>query len=399
MVSRQVSWGRRRIAVTTFGCDGGKSGIGHYVIRLLREFAALDAGVRFDVFVHPDEQAVFLPDSDSFTPIQVPVVKRPPISNVLWHQWDLPRWCRRNRCDVLFLPAANRRAPVTAPCPTVGTFHDLSSVHVAAKYDPLRLVYIKRVLPALARRLSHVISVSETTKRDLVHFAQVPPCQITVIQHGVDASVLYPRDRNAARHAVGSVYGISGPYVLYVSRIEHPGKNHVRLISAFARAKARGIPHQLVLAGNDWSRAGEVHKAAAASGCSNDIVFGGYVPDQLLPDLYCGADAFIFPSLYEGFGMPLLEAMASGIPVACSNASSMPEVVGDAAVLFEPRDESEIAEAILRILHDEGLRKELVARGLARSRLFTWRKTAEQTLDVLLRAARGGVPGGGGNEQ
>jgi glycosyltransferase involved in cell wall biosynthesis len=169
-----------------------------------------------------------------------------------------------------------------------------------------------------------------------------------------------------------------------VSRIEHPGKNHARLIEAFNRLKARtGTPHQLLLIGSPWSRAEEVYEVAAKSPYAKDINFVGFAEGADLPAFYSAADVFVFPSLFEGFGMPILEAMASGTPVTCSNLSSMPEVAGDAAILFDPYSEEDMSLAMERMLGDRALMQQCVERGLTRSRQFSWSQTATKTLDVI----------------
>lgn len=380
-----------KIGVSTFGGDGGKSGISQYIVKLLSGLAELDQTQKWEVIVYKDEQSIFLPSSANVTPIAYGGHLRNPVANIAWHQIVLPRVCRRKEIDVLFLPAGNRRLPFSIDCPSVGTVHDLSSIHVAEKYDPLRTTYIKHVLPHLIRRLTHVITCSESSREDIIEYGGVPRERISVIPHGVDHDIYVPHDRDDAAARVLSKYGIRHPYILYVSRIEHPGKNHVRLIHAFTQLKERArLPHQMVLAGSDWSRAEEVHGAAAQSSAVTDILFTGFVPDVDLPRILGCAELFVFPSLYEGFGLPILEAMACGVPVACSNLSSMPEVAGDAAVMFDPYNEGEIAAAIMQTLTDSELRHTMIERGIKRSRLYTWDETARRTLRVIQSAAREG---------
>ena len=176
---------------------------------------------------------------------------------------------------------------------------------------------------------------------------------------------------------------------MYTSRLEHPGKNHVQLIRAFAQLKRKEqIPHQLVLAGSDWGGAAIVHQEAAKSGVESDIVFTGFMPSKDLPTLCQAADIFVFPSLYEGFGLPILEAMSCGTPVACSNLSSMPEVAGDAAVLFDPHQTESIASAIGSIITGTGLAESLAARGIERAKQFSWSRTAARTLELIRQAGR-----------
>jgi len=378
-----------KVGISTFGGDGGNSGISQYIIQLIREFAREPDGCNFEVIGYGEERAVFVPESGGIAHLPFGSHLRSPIRNVFWHQTSLPRYCRERAFDVLFLPAGNRRLPVYSPCPTVGTVHDFSSIHVPGKYDRARLFYITRVLPFLVRRLTHVLTVSESSKRDIVEYARVPEEKVTVTPLAANPSVYFPRDQQEAVAMLSPRHAVRTPFILYTSRIEHPGKNHARLIRAFAELKRRDrIPHQLVLAGADRERAEEVHRTAEESGFAEDILFTGFVATEDVPLLYQAADIFVFPSLYEGFGLPILEAMACGTPVACSRISSMPEVAGDAAILFDPNEESSITSAIGSIICGTDLRKDLSARGLERSRQFSWARTAAQTLQVLRSVAQ-----------
>jgi glycosyltransferase involved in cell wall biosynthesis len=176
--------------------------------------------------------------------------------------------------------------------------------------------------------------------------------------------------------------------LLYVARLEHPGKNHVALLEAYARLRAEGVRHKLVLAGPRWNGAEAIDAAVASLGLGEHVVFTGFVAGDDLPGLYAGASVFVFPSLYEGFGIPLLEAMACGTPACVANTSSLPEVAGDAALLFDPRDPRDIADAIHRLITDDVLRARLRARGLKRCGEFTWERSAQGVLDACRAAAR-----------
>jgi glycosyltransferase involved in cell wall biosynthesis len=377
------------LAITTYGGDGGKSGISRYIIQLLREMAGPCSDHRVDVFAFADEAGIFIPENSGYHLVPGTDSIRKPIPNILWHQVALARHLRRLKSNVLFLPAANRRVPWYCPVPMVGTVHDFSTIHVEGKYDPARNFYIRRVLPMLVRRLSHVLTVSESSKRDIVEYAGVPPERVTVTPLAADLEVFHvPNDLQEVRHRLQVQLDITAPYILYTSRLEHPGKNHVRLIQAFDRWKsASGAPHSLVLAGSDWGGAEAIHQEAARATHSKAIRLLGFVPGSALPDLYAGADLFVFPSLYEGFGLPLLEAMACGAPVACARVSSLPEVAGDAAQYFDPSDIDDMARALGDVLGNPERGQQLREAGLARCREFSWKKTAQTTLEVLLRAA------------
>lgn len=372
-----------RVGMTTFGGDGGQSGISRYIIELLRAFAQWP-DLDIELITAADERDIFIPPASDITMIPVAHAFTSAAVNLLWHQLALPRLCRQQGYDVCFLPAANRRVSYALPIPSVGTVHDFSSLHIAGKYDLPHHLYITRVLPALVRRLTHVLTVSESSKRDIVEFARVPPERVTVTPLAADTQRYYPRDQGEALARVQQWYGVARPYLLYIARIEHPGKNHVRLIAAFDQLKSRlDLPHQLLFAGSDWNGAAAVHLAAERATAAADIRFLGFVPDAHLPDLLCGAEMLAFPSLFEGFGLPVLEAMCCGVPVASANCSSMPEVGGDAVLYFDPYAEDAIAECMAVLLTDETVREQCRTRGVARAGTYSWTRTAAQTVQVL----------------
>lgn len=384
-----------RIGITTFGADRGRSGIGQYVIHMVKELSKLGAGHELDVMVRAEEESIFLGGDTTTGRRRFHRWPTHPVLDILAHQVGLGWQSYRANHDVLFLPAGNRRLPLWSPCATVGAVHDLSSFHVASKYDVGRMFYIKQVLPRLVQRLTRVITISENSKRDILRFTGVPEDRVVVTPLAHDADRFHPRHAGASRRIVEERFGVSGPYILYTSRLEHPGKNHVRLIRAFARLKERGgFPHRLVLAGADWNGAEVIRAEAVATPCAADILFPGFVPGDLLPHLYAGADLFAFPSLYEGFGIPILEAMATGTPVVCSNSSSMPEVGGDAALYFDPSDEVELEHVLRRALGSVDQRRMMIADGVRWARRFRWENTARRTLETLLEArAAHALPG------
>jgi len=369
-----------RVGICLFGADGGRSGISRYILQLLAELARTRPDAELELVGFESERELFLPEGVSWSFIGYGDWLRHPVVNLVWHQIVLPVLCHLRGWDVVFIPAGNRRLPAWVPCPVVGTVHDFASLRVEGKYDAWRGFYIAKLLPALVRRLDRVITVSESSRADILDITGVAPSRVDVIPLGVDGSRYR---RRSANPAALSKYGIRTPFVLYVSRIESPGKNHIRLIRAFDRVK---VPHQLVIAGSDWTRAADVHAEADKARCREDIRFTGFVPDEDLAALYSAADAFVFPSLYEGFGLPILEAMASGIPVACSNTSSMPEVAGGAALLFDPYSQDQIESILAALLGDEKQRSRLVAAGRARATTFRWSAVASRTWSVLEQA-------------
>lgn len=283
------------------------------------------------------------------------------------------------RPHVLFVPA--HVVPLLHP-PTVVTIHDVGYRVFPAAHTARRRLELELTTYWSVRAARHVLTISQATKRDLVAWYGVDPQRITVTHLGVSAGFAPPADPQAIAE-VRMRYGIHRrPYVLYIGTVQ-PRKNLVRVIDALARTLTAGYDLDLVIAGKQGWLSEPIVRRAAELGITHHVHFTGYVADTDLPALLAGAQAFVFPSLYEGFGMPVLEAMACGTPVITSTMSSLPEVAGDAALLVDPLDTDAIARAIMRLFDDENLRTDLRWRGLARVRQFTWEECARRTLEVL----------------
>jgi glycosyltransferase involved in cell wall biosynthesis len=373
-----------RIGISAFAGDGGKSGISQYMANVIGRLVETAPQHRFVAFVGRADRDWVQSWHPRLEVVDFPNWTAHPIANIGWHLLRLRPALRAHGCELVFMPAANRRLAWSYGVPSLGTVHDFSQLHVPQKYDALRMAYIMRVLPAMMRRLDRVIAVSESTRRDLEDFARVPSGRISVIHNGADLTRFTPRQPEGTIAGMRERLGIDGPYLLYTARLEHPGKNHVRLLEAFAQLRdSQPLRHRLVLAGGRWSGAEAIDAKVAELGLADSVIFPGFVPNELLPPLYAGAELFVFPSLFEGFGIPVLEAMAAGTPVCAADTSSIPEVVGDAGLLFDPTDAGAIAAAIARLLIDRGLRERLVARGLERARGFTWDRAADAVLAEL----------------
>jgi len=262
---------------------------------------------------------------------------------------------------------------------TVVTIHDVFAWSCPGTSTLLDTLIYRHWLPRLLPRVDAVITDSEASKADIVRFLGVSPAGICVIYPGV-SQALRAGPKSAAG-TVGSKYGLPECYILFVGSVEKR-KNLRGLLRAYALLRQRGEQSPLVVVGARRWKYSQILKTLKELDLGKDVIFTGYVPDADLPAVYSGADLFVFPSFYEGFGLPPLEAMACGTPVVCSNAASLPEVVGDAAVMVDPYDVEGLAEAMRRVLACAGLRAELRAKGLERARQFTWERAARETIDV-----------------
>jgi glycosyltransferase involved in cell wall biosynthesis len=368
-----------KMGISAFAGDNGKSGISQYMKHVLKRMPQLSDNDSYVLFMSKSDRSFFDFEHPRIDVVTVADWVGKPMVNILWHLFYLPALLSRHNCDCVYMPAGNRRLAWWYGLPSIGTVHDLSQLHVPGKYDAMRMFYATKILPRMMQRLTHVISVSKSTRKDLVNFAGVNPERIDVVYNGADLEHYSPDHRDQGKQLVLNKYGITNPYILYTARLEHPGKNHVNLLDAFARLKEKsGLPHHLVLAGSPWYGADAIYAVARDLGIEEFVCFAGFVNDSDLPSLYAGADLFVFPSLFEGFGIPLLEAMASGTPVCASNVSSIPEVVKNAGLLFDPEDADDMAASILQIILDNSLRKKLIQRGLRQSALFSWDDSARQ---------------------
>jgi glycosyltransferase involved in cell wall biosynthesis len=294
--------------------------------------------------------------------------------------------------DLLFVPS--HVLPLAHPRCSVVTVHDLGYHYYPEAHTPFQNFYLRWSTRYNARTATRVLADSEATRRDLVRYYNITSDKIVVVYPGRDET-LAPVAESEARAKLSARYGVRAPYLLYVGTL-HPRKNLVRLVQAFASllsslsstAQASLDSLQLVLAGQKGWLYEEIFAQVREQGLAERVVLTGYVPDSDLGSLLSGALAFVFPSLYEGFGLPVLEAMACGTPVVCSDVSSLPEVAGDAALYVDPLDAGGLAQALYQITVDAGLRRTLVGRGFQQVQRFSWRRCAQETRQVLEDAFR-----------
>jgi glycosyltransferase involved in cell wall biosynthesis len=338
-------------------------------------------GMRFTAFINREAASdPGGPWGELLPAVTVPVNARNRVQWVLGEQMFLPRLAAREGVELVHSLAST--APVHGRFRRVVTIHDLIYARFPEAHAGIRDRGMKVLVPWAVRRSDRVIADSQSTRADLMELLEVPDGRIDVVPLGlgtVRRAVARPEREVRASFDLGE-----RPVVLSLSA-KRPHKNLLALLGALARLPREGRP-VLVLPGYSTAHEKELRERALALDIGEDVRLPAWISAEDLEGLWALARAFAFPSLYEGFGLPVLEAMARGVPVACSNASSLPEVAGDAALLFDPRDEPAIAAALGRLLEDRALADDLRARGLARAREFTWERTARLTLQSYARA-------------
>lgn len=260
------------------------------------------------------------------------------------------------------------------------TVHDLSVIKFPKSHKGLHYVHHKLGLQRTLKNVDRIIAVSNSTKRDLIRMFKVPARKIKVIYEAADKQYRVINDKKELE-GFRAKYGINYPFVLYVGTLE-PRKNIPRLVNAFGRVKKKGYPHKLIIVGKKGWKYKAIFGMIKKLRLEKEIVFTGFIEEKELPLFYNAADAFVFPSLYEGFGLPVLEAMQCGCPVIIANNSSLPEVAGDAALKANPKDAQDIATKIERVLKDKKLRVKLAQKGVKQAMRFSWKRCAKETLDL-----------------
>ena len=352
-----------------------RTGTENYSLHLIRHLLALESDHRYRLYFNRPPVTELFPRTAA---LELRVMPFPRLWTHLRLSWEMAR----QPPDVLFVPA--HVLPLVHPRSSVVTVHDLGYLYYPGGHRFLDGLYLDLSTRYNARAASRVIAISQATKDDLVQQCGIEPDKITVVYFGYDET-MQPVEDEATMEKVKARYGIRGDYVLHVGTLQ-PRKNLGRLLEAYAMVRKqakRGETPCLVMAGRKGWLYDQIFQQVERLGLESEVILPGYVPQDDLPALLSGARLFVFPSLYEGFGLPVLEAMACGTPVLCSNASSLPEVAGDAALLVDPVDVKSMAEAMNRLLQDEGLRTQLVERGYRQGRQFSWDRCARETLAVL----------------
>lgn len=369
------------------------AGINGYIYQLLAHLPP-EPRFRYVAYLH---EAAFAP---------------PPGLIVDRSRWDTRSPWRRIAWEQTRLAAASHRlallhglafaAPLAAACPTVVTVHDLSFLRFPAAFRAFNRIYLTLVTKLSTRRAARVIAVSESTRQDVITLCGVPAERVVAIPNGVTEAFAPAEPRAVAEFRAHK--GLPERFILFLGTLE-PRKNLLRLLDAYAQLRrpahagavsgtGRGDAPTLVIAGGKGWFYKAIFARAAELGLAGDVLFPGFIPGDELPWWYRAAEVFVYPSLFEGFGLPVLEALACGTPVITSTVSALPEVAGDAALLVPPDDTDALAEALARLIGDRGLRTEKRAAGLRQAALFSWARTATETAAVYREVVAQQVSGG-----
>ena len=384
------------LSITPDSTGGGTT----YILELVRHLSQTDRHNTYVLFVRADSRHHFDEYGDNFGTVRVPV---PPLFSIIFRVMAdhllIPLLAWRYRLDVLFCPGD--ALPLWVPCASVMVIQNLLHFHRHEVF-PLshikkgsklhiktRIWYYEHFTPRSASKADRIITVSENSKREIVEFLKIDASKVSVVHHGVGSQFKRNVDEQRRVRDNTMSYNLQPDYLLYVGALV-PYKNIGNLIAALSILKDRNsILPQLVIAGSDHAGyASHLRTIADTMGVSEQMTLLGYIPHEELPALYRGAKVFILLSLCESFGLPILEAMACGCPVVCSDVSSLPEIAGDAAMLVDPGDPAQVADAIGVLLEDGKCRHRMVAMGRYRAQEFSWDRAASQTLSVIERAAK-----------
>ncbi len=358
-------------------------GAGQYIIHLIRALPQVAGDARFLVYAQPHGRSLIaLPESETLRFVVLPQMS--PARRLLWEQTAFPAMLRRSGADVLL--SLHYTMPLVKPLPQVVVFHDMTFFLFPHLHTFSKRHFFRWMIRQSARRADHILTVSESTRQDTLRFSDAPPEKITAAPLGVTPD-FHPIDDAAALEGVRARYALPQRFVLFVGLLE-PRKNLPALLRAFQKVAPACPDVQLVIVGRKgWMYEQALHLVTSL-GLQGRVHFTGYVTQQDLPVVYNLAEVVAYPSLYEGFGLPVLEAMACGKPVVTSNRSAMPEIAGQAAVLVPPESPDALAQALARLLESPEERVRLSAAALRRAAQFTWQRTARLTLDACRKVMK-----------
>jgi hypothetical protein len=352
-----------------------KTGFGNYALNLLKELGEIDNRNEYIIYLNSAFQSDEIFSRPNFK--KKIILKRPET----YKHFFIPLDIIFNKRKYDFFHYLYNAPSLIVPCPFILTIHDVSYKYIPNMISKRNLISINTQLLLNAKKAIKIITVSENSKKDIVNFYKIPEEKIEIIYEGVDDS-FRPSKEEQKKKEIAEKYRLPSKYLLYVGTYL-PHKNLETLLHAYHNLRRnQKISHSLVLAGKKGRNYEAIKHLISELKLEGDVKAIGYVSSEDLPYVYNLSDLFIFPSIYEGFGLPLLEAMACGVPVISSNASCLPEIGGDAAIYFLPREIEELAKKIIMVSTNQNLRNDLIEQGIRRAKLFSWQTMAKKTLNL-----------------
>ncbi|QEM66877.1 glycosyltransferase family 4 protein [Geobacter sp. FeAm09] len=351
------------------------TGIGRYFLEIVDAISKIDPSIEFVIYTNVDnfELLEYNFNNPNISIRPYGISKMRPVANLLFNGFMFPLIILRERADIVYIP--NFSPLLFKVRPTVSVIYDTIEFKLHNKFSKLRTLYRQFIVPRMAKLSDHIITISESSKRDIIELFRVDEKKITVAYCAVSGKFSHEKE---------VVSPVDSKYILYVGTVDHPGKNVFNTIKAFERYKNKYDDSlKLVICGMPGKGFETVAGATKSSPFASDIIYKGYVTDAELFRLYACAQLFIFTSRYEGFGLPVLEAMRYGLPVITSDKSSLPEVAGDAAIICDPDDIEAMAEGIAHIVHEPLLRTKLIQSGYRNLSRFSWEDSARKSVEVF----------------
>jgi glycosyltransferase involved in cell wall biosynthesis len=368
-------------------CKGKMSGVGRYAYNIIKNVLAVDHTNTFEIdrfnFLNRERYPEILPELLRHGNISLKechylhygITARQP-----WvHYFFSYNTCFRSFADIYHF--FGFIIPEKIKGKTIATIHDMSYMLYPETLSKANYAILRKNLVRSGNDADIIVTVSDNGKKEIAEHLNISPDKIYVVYNAVDHTLFFPRKHEEAKKLLHVKYNISGDYLLYLGTLE-PRKNIISLIKAYRIFSNRNKDVKLVIAGQKGWKYDEIYNAVNELSLMDRVIFTGYLKDEDIPALYSAAEAFIFPSLYEGFGIPPLEAMACGIPVITSNTSSLPEVMGDAGILTDPRSIEGLAYEMDRLVNDDCLKKDLSKKGIIRAGKFSWQDSAERVLNI-----------------
>jgi glycosyltransferase involved in cell wall biosynthesis len=373
-----------RIGIDATALPPQPVGAGNYIIQLIRSLSNLESEFEYAIFAQPmGWQQIGAAERDGFSWVKTPAVN--PGIRLIWEQTLFPMLIRKSGVDLFH--SLHYTRPYLLNRPSVVTFHDMTFFLYPHLHTRVKRIFFPQAIRLSARTAQAIIANSESTRHDAIRILQIPPEKIVSIILGVDPSFRVIDD-HAKREGIRSQYKLPERFILYVGLVE-PRKNVPLLIRAYKNLLDQGFSIPLIIVGRFGWNYEAVFTQIEESGLKEQVRFTGYVPGEDLPFIYNLASLSVYPTQYEGFGFPALEAMACGIPVITSAIASLPEIVADAGILIPPEDESALTKAMASLLSNAALHADLARKGPLRAAQFSWKKTAQETLQVYRQVLKG----------